>query len=136
MMVSGGSASPNPPPLASASGLVRRSSASPSGRFLNHHQFVEPLKTKFSYADRMSRPKKKDRREKFLYEFCGSQGAQTPAPLPHANPGLPPHTPPVKNIPGGPPSPSNEWIITVIMIVIIVTIIIIISGLGATFYWR
>ena len=56
-------------PVYSASGLVRRSSASPFGRFLNHHQFVEPLKTKFLYTIRMPRPKKKDSKEKFLYKF-------------------------------------------------------------------
>ena len=45
-MVLEGLRPPKPPPLASAFGIVRRSSASPFGRFLNHHQFVEPLKIK------------------------------------------------------------------------------------------
>ena len=72
-------------------------------RFLNHHQFVEPLKTKFLYTSRMRGPKKRGSREKFLYVFCGSQGAQTPDYPRHTNPGLRPHTPPVKHIPGGQP---------------------------------
>ena len=39
--------------------------------------------------------------------FTRPQGARTPDYPRHANPGLRPHTPPVKNIPGGPPPPSN-----------------------------
>ena len=67
----GGSRPPRTPP-------VRRSSASPSGRFLNHHQLVEPLKTKFLFTSRMRAPKKKDSREKFLYVFWGSKAPKLP----------------------------------------------------------
>ena len=35
------------------------------------------------------------------------KGAQIPGRPRHTIPGLRPHTPPVKNIPGGPPPPSN-----------------------------
>ena len=35
--------------------------------------------------------------------FTRPQGARTPDPPPHTNPGLRPYTPPVKNIPGGYP---------------------------------
>ena len=56
----------------------------------------------------MPEPKKRDSREQFLYEYCGSQGAQTPDRPPYANPGLRPYTPPVKNSPGAPPPPSND----------------------------
>ena len=66
-----GSAPPKPPRLASASGLMRRSSASPFGRFLNHHQFLEPRKTEFIHTERMPGAKKRDPREQFLYVFCG-----------------------------------------------------------------
>ena len=103
MMVAGGLLPPRTSSVYSAFGLVRRSSASPFGRFLNHHQLVEPLKTKFLYTIRMPAPKKRGSREQFLYENCGSQGAQTADYPRHTNPGLRPHTPPVKNIPGGHP---------------------------------
>ena len=71
--------------------------------------------------------------------FTSPQGARTPDNPPYANPGLRPYTPPVKNIPGGPPPPSNDGIIMeslwnsyykynfiIIMIVITVMIVIIV----------
>ena len=47
-------------------------------RSLNHHQFVEPLKTKFLYTSRMRGPKKRGSREQFLYVFCGSKAPKLP----------------------------------------------------------
>ena len=77
----GGAPAPPTLPLASASGLVRPWSASPFGRFLNHHQFVEPLKTEFLYTERMPGAKKRDSREQFLYVFCGSKAPKLPTGL-------------------------------------------------------
>ena len=40
----------------------------------------------------------------------GSQGAPTTAQSPYVFPGFRPHTPHVKDLPGGPPPPSNQLI--------------------------
>ena len=46
------------------------------GRFLNHHQFVESLKTNFLYTSGMRALKREG--VQFLYVFCGSKATKLP----------------------------------------------------------